>query len=314
MYFKFQIKFEYIIIALYLLLGLLWILYSDNFVHAISSDPRVITEIQTYKGFGFVFVSALLFFFLIKAHLSKLRSAREKAKESDRMKSAFLANVSHEFRTPMNGILGFSELLKNSDISEKERDEYFNIIQKSSERLLLLIDDLITISKIESGQFKTVNSAFNINEMLAYIGSVFSPIAKEKGLGFSVELLNDDSPIICTDKEKLTSMFSYLIRNAIKFTDSGEISIGANIVKDGVEFFVKDTGIGIPKDKQDAIFSNFVRGDLSLSNPYQGIGLGLSLTKSIVNSVGGTIKVDSDSGKGSIFLIFIPKGYICDSL
>ena len=233
--------------------------------------------------------------------------AREKAEESDRLKSAFLANMGHEIRTPMNGILGFSELLKNPTLTGKEQQEYVNIIEKSGARMLNIINDLIDVSKIESGQMNVNISKWNINEHAKYIYDFFNPEVESKGLAFSFRFkLAADGAIITTDKEKVNAILVNLIKNAIKFTEKGSIEFGYMNKGEYLEFFVKDTGVGISHDQKEIIFERFRQGSESLSRNYEGAGLGLSISKSFAEMLDGKIWVVSEPGEGSTFYFTIP--------
>ena len=233
--------------------------------------------------------------------------AREKAEESDRLKSAFLANMGHEIRTPMNGILGFSELLKNPALTGKEHQEYISIIEKSGARMLNIINDLIDISKIESGQMILNISVCNIKEQSDYLSAFFKPEVNSKGLRLIYNCcLTEEEAIIKTDNEKVKSILINLIKNAIKFTDKGSIEFGYSKKDENLEFYVKDTGVGISKEQKKFIFERFRQGTESLTRNYEGAGLGLSISKSFVEMLSGKIWMDSIPGKGSIFYFTIP--------
>jgi len=301
------IKFEYKITAAYLIVGCLWILFSDRIADSLTDDSDLLTRIQTYKGWFYVAITALLFYLFLRRHLKKLRDAEARAVESDRLKSAFLANVSHEVRTPMNAILGFAELLKNSQLTGEQQQEYLDIIEKSGERMLLLINDIVAISKLDTGQITTYYTVTDINEMLEHLHSIYLPVTKEKGLTFIVSAkVPDDMTRIKTDKEKLISIITHLLKNAIKYSADGTIEIGATVEGKYYRFFVKDDGIGIPEERIENIFERFVQADIRLSRPHEGIGLGLSISKAYIEMLGGTITVESKEGLGSKFTFRIP--------
>jgi len=246
-------------------------------------------------------------------HIEKeLIKSKEKAEESDRLKSAFLTNVSHEIRTPMNGILGFAELLKNPMLSGEEMQEYISIIGRSGNRMLNIINDLIDISKIESGQINICISGCNINEQTIYINNFFKPEADQKGLNIScTNSLPDYKAIIKTDKEKLLAILTNLVKNAIKFTTEGSIEFGYKSKGAIIEFYVKDTGIGITLEQKETIFERFRQGNEFLNRNYEGAGLGLFISKTYVEMLGGKIWVESDvscypGNSGSIFYFTIP--------
>ncbi|NOU18637.1 MAG: PAS domain S-box protein [Bacteroidales bacterium] len=233
--------------------------------------------------------------------------AKEKAEESDKLKSTFLANISHEIRTPMNGILGFAELLKNPHLSGEKHQEFLDIIENSGIRMLNIINDLIDISKIESGQMKVVISKCNINEQIEYIYSFFKPEVEVKKLKLIVRIaLPASKAIINTDVEKVYAIMINLVKNAIKYTNQGTIEFGYEKMDNYLEFYVKDTGIGIPKDRIEAIFERFIQADIFDSKALQGAGLGLAITKSYVEMLGGKIWVESTLGVGSTFFFTIP--------
>jgi len=236
--------------------------------------------------------------------------AKEKAEESDRLKSAFLANMSHEIRTPMNGILGFAELLREPKLSGEEQLEYISIIQKSGERMLNIINDIICISKVEAGQMQILLVETNVNEVIEYIYTFFKPEADQKGISFTYNVqLSVNDAIIETDKEKVYAVLTNLVKNAFKFTRRGEsVSLGYE-VKDGFyEFFSKKQERGIRKEETEHILERFRQVNDSLSRKYEGAGLGLSISKAYVEMLGGKIWVESEYKVGSSFYFTIP-GY-----
>ncbi len=243
----------------------------------------------------------------IKKTEQELIRAKAKAEEADQLKSAFLANMSHEIRTPMNGILGFADLLENPNLTGEEQQSYIEIIKKSGARMLNIINDIINISKIEAGLMKVNWQHSNVNEQIEYIFTFFKPEVEGKGLtlSFSTALPLKEA-IVYTDREKLYAILTNLVKNAIKYTENGSIDFGYIKKGDFLEFYVTDTGIGIPKDRQQAIFERFIQADISDRNAYQGAGLGLSISKAYVEMLGGHIRVESEPGKGSCFCFTIP--------
>jgi signal transduction histidine kinase/ActR/RegA family two-component response regulator len=243
----------------------------------------------------------------IKQTELELLKAKEKAEESDRLKSAFLANMSHEIRTPMNGILGFANLLKKPNLTGQQQNKYIGIIEKSGARMLNIINDIVDISKIEAGLMNLDIKESNINEQIEYIYTFFKPEVKAKGIKFSFKnTLPAKEAIIHTDREKVYAILTNLVKNAIKYTDKGSIEFGYNAKGDWIEFFVKDTGIGIPKDRQKAIFERFIQADIGDTQARQGAGLGLSISKAYVEMLNGKMGLDSEEGKGSTFYFSIP--------
>lgn len=231
----------------------------------------------------------------LKETEQKLIIARDKAEELDRLKSAFLANMSHEIRTPLNAIVGFSSLLAETD-SRSERQEYIKIVQENNELLLQLISDILDLSKIEAGTFNFVYTNVDVNETCAEIIKSMS-MKVSKG----VELIFEEPFPECyiyTDKNRFTQVISNFINNALKFTQQGSITLGYEQVShQKIKFYVRDTGMGIPEEKQKSVFERFVK----LNTFVQGTGLGLSICKSIVSQMGGEIGVDSTEGIGSCF-------------
>lgn len=239
----------------------------------------------------------------------ELIAAKEKAEESDRLKTAFLHNVSHEIRTPMNAIIGFSALLGEPDATPEERRQYIDIIFQSGGQLLSIINDIVDIANIESGQVKINPSRINLNSVLRSVDEQFSYQEKEGILSINlISELPDDEAVIVTDSTKLIQILSNLISNSIKFTREGRIDFGY-VRKDNLfEFFVRDTGIGIPPEHHEKIFDRFYQVDKASSVKSSGTGLGLSICKAYVELLGGTIWLKSEPGKGTEFRFSIPSG------
>ena len=234
-------------------------------------------------------------------------SALEKATESDRLKTAFLQNISHEIRTPMNGIMGFTGLLKDTTLSGTEQQSYLDVILISGHRMLNTLNDLMDMSMLETGQVKMNISTININDELSILYNFFKLEVEKKGMliNFQTALPNNEV-VIKTDREKLFAILSNLIKNAIKYSHIGSISFGYVLKGYFLEFFVEDTGIGIPKDRQQAIFDRFVQADIEDIKVYEGSGLGLSISKAYIELIGGEIWVESTEGKGSKFYFTLP--------
>jgi len=251
---------------------------------------------------------------------NNLIKAKEKAEESDRLKTAFLANMSHEIRTPMNGILGFAGLLKEGKLTGEERYDYISLIEKSGARMLNILNDIISISKVESGRLEVNISETNINEQIKFIYDFFKLEAEQKGISLSCKNpFSVDDIFVKTDSDLLYAVLTNLVKNALKFTGEGAIEFGYNLKSvnssgDGeeqkesaeLEFFVKDTGIGISEERKELIFERFRQGSELLTRNYEGAGLGLSIAKAYVEKLGGKIWVESEFGKGSVFYFTIP--------
>ena len=237
---------------------------------------------------------------------NELLLAKEKAEESDRLKSAFLANMSHEIRTPMNGILGFAELLKEPDLSGDDQLEYIQIIEKGGMRMLGIINDIIDISKIESGLMETRISQVSLMNLLNDQINFFLPEAKAKQLKISNVSQNSKDINISADKEKLEAILVNLIKNSLKYTEKGEIRIGFTQTSSQLTIFVSDTGIGIPEDRQQAIFDRFVQADIADKMAMQGAGLGLSIAHAYAEMFNGKLYLKSTVGEGTVFYLEMP--------
>lgn len=275
--------------------------YPGIFGHYENERLRII---DLYTG---IMIYLLLSVFLLKFAIKYYVSQKERAQKADKLKSNFLANMSHEIRTPMNGILGFAGLLKDSDLPKEVQQKYIAIIEKSGIRLLNLINDIIDISKIESGLTEVEISDSNINEEMEYIHTFFNPEVEAKGMKLILKsYLPANECVVQTDKEKIFAILTNLIKNAIKYSEKGFIEFGC--IKKGrfLEFHVKDTGIGISPDKHESIFERFVQVESDGNMTKHGSGLGLSITKAFVELLGGKIWLESTPGAGSVFYFTIP--------
>lgn len=238
---------------------------------------------------------------------NELVIAKEKAEESNRLKTAFLQNMSHEFRTPMNGILGFIGLLKNPNLTGDDHIKYIEIVEESGQRLLTTINDLIEISKIEAGTVEISLDEVNVGDVLQNMYNFFIPEVKKKELLLDVSSSYvGKSKYVRTDRRKLEGILINLINNALKFTDEGSIEFGCFEEDNCLVFYVKDTGVGIPADKQEVIFDRFIQADLSNTRGYEGSGLGLSISKAYAESLGGKMWLESAENKGTTFYFSIP--------
>ena len=242
---------------------------------------------------------------------AELIIAKENAEESDKLKTAFLQNMSHEIRTPLNGIIGFSTLLGYNDISREEIDEYTAIIIQSGNRLIEIVNNILDISKIQTGQVKIEQKAIVIDEVFSDLHNFFLPIAKAKNIRINYHNLDDKARILFSDEAKLHQILTNLINNAVKFTKSGSIDYGFETNDDAIRFYVKDTGIGIPKALCEKIFLRFIQVEQSMTKNYEGAGLGLAISKGLVELLGGKIWAESDPGgtseaQGTTFFFTLP--------
>ncbi|MCK9640673.1 MAG: PAS domain S-box protein [Prolixibacteraceae bacterium] len=302
----------------------------SNFIQGeITGDTYFTDEVEQPCKNGTTIISEVVSYFLVneqtgqieihgvtrditeqKQLLDDLINAKEKAEESDRLKSAFLANMSHEIRTPMNGILGFTELLKEPNLTGNDQQFYIRVIEESGARMLNLMNDIIDISIIESGEIKIRTTSCDVRKKFEYIFDFFSNDAKQKGLTLLInQSLSSNDCLIQTDVPKLEAILINLVKNAIKFTPKGTIEFGCKKLNQSFQFFVRDSGVGIDKAHQELIFDRFRQASESLSRSYEGAGLGLSISKAYVEVLGGTIWVESEIGKGSTFYFTLPDNW-----
>jgi len=273
--------------------------FDDKVVYRINRTP-----IQAVRGSRLIMIQDITQEVRQK---EELQAARMKAEESDRLKSAFLANMSHEIRTPMNSIIGFISLLQEENLTAAEKSEYLDIVRKNGDRLLSTLNDIVDVSKIESGQVVVNPSVFDLNEVMLNCFGLFRQDALIKGLEFKrPTLLMPDVSFVRTDKDKLYSIVTNLVKNALKYTQKGFVAFDCSINNGELFFTVVDSGIGIPYEKQLAIFERFIQVDSHRKSTFEGAGLGLAITKAFVELLGGEITVESEEGKGSTFYVRIP--------
>lgn len=238
---------------------------------------------------------------------AKLEAARLQAEESDNLKTAFLQNMSHEIRTPMNAICGFSEILASETLKTEKINKYISIIRNSSMQLLSVVSDVLTMSSLETRQEKVNFDKVCINKLIREVHDSFWQQSEEKGIPLKLRLgLTDIESNVYTDKDKITRIMSYLLSNAFKFTCEGYVEAGCSLVGKELEFYVKDTGPGIREELHEKIFERFRQGDISANKLFSGTGLGLTISKSFAEMLGGKIWVESKAGEGSTFRFTIP--------
>ncbi len=239
----------------------------------------------------------------------ELLAAKEKAEESDRLKTAFIQNISHEIRTPMNGIVGFLDLLQRPEVSTEKRTEYIEIINSCTAQLATLVNDLIDISKIESGAIDLYLSEFEVDQLLNEVNATYSKSAINKKL--VLETVNDiGNVLIKTDRDKVKQILNNLVSNAIKFTEKGTIKIKVSGNEGKLLITVTDSGIGISEHTKMIIFDRFRQAEIGLNRSFGGSGLGLAITKGYVDFLGGEIRVDSTPDIGSVFTVSIPVDFV----
>ncbi len=268
-----------------------------------------ITGIKNEKG-------EIVYYVAIKEDISErkkteleLIQAKEKAEESDRLKTAFLANMSHEIRTPLNAIIGFTEMLRSEELDPDLKKEYFDIINQSSQALLKLIDDIIDVAKIEAGHVRIVPHPTDLTGFLRELHTIVQRDLSlaGKNVEVSLDIPWEEEFIVNVDSFRLKQMMMNLLNNSVKFTEQGKIVFGYRVKReDMLEFFVEDTGIGIPVDQHEVIFDRFRQADDSTTRKYGGTGLGLWITRNLVELMGGRVRLRSEPGRGSVFYLEIP--------
>ncbi len=266
-----------------------------------------ITAIKNDKGIKTNYIAIKEDITERKKMQAELIQAKEKAEESDRLKSAFLANMSHEIRTPLNSIIGFSELLGDPSFDEKQKDEFRQTIVDNGNNLLVIISDIMDFSMLEARQMKIRKELISTRKLLIELQNDFSKKANQKGIEFRIDLSQNIPDIqIESDLYRIRQVFNNLIGNALKFTQQGYIEIGYQAEKDIVTFHIKDTGIGIDSAYHQSIFERFRQVDLAKTRRYGGNGLGLAISKNLVELLGGTIWVESEPDRFSNFIFTIP--------
>lgn len=235
-----------------------------------------------------------------------LIAANEMVERSLKVKDQFISNMSHEIRTPLNAVIGFTDLLQNTKL-DKEQGEYVEIIQSASENLLGLINNILDLSKIESGNLALESMPMDVKQIVSDAAKILDPKTKEKGIRLNCNIADNIPSKVMGDQLRLSQILFNLMGNAIKFTDKGYVEIGCKMIngpddtKEYISFYVKDTGIGVAMEKQDAIFERFTQANTDTERLYGGTGLGLNIAKGIVDMYGGTLKMESTPGRGTTF-------------
>jgi len=234
--------------------------------------------------------------------------ARKEAEQKEQLKTVFLQNISHEIRTPLNGIVGFIDFLKDPDLDEEEYENAVSIIEKSGLRIKNIINDLIDISKIETGQLEVERTKTDINSLIRNLYETYLKDAEDKNLSLSYYLdASDKDCYIETDENRVNQCLSHILENAIKFTSRGEVRFGYILRQSTLEFYVTDTGVGISQEAQLYIYQPFRQGDTKITRGYEGAGLGLAIAKASAEALGGSLWIDSVPGKGTKVMFTIPR-------
>jgi signal transduction histidine kinase len=243
-----------------------------------------------------------------KRSLVQLEKVHEMVKEEDRLKSSFLQNISHEIRTPLNAIVGFSTLLSEPEYDNEKRQEFLDMLTRSADQFLELINNIVEISRIESGDISVLNKKTNLNSVFNKVYERLRPLANDKNITLNIALPSGESDlIILTDEIKLLQILMNIGDNAIKFTSEGVVELGFRIIDSKIEFYISDTGIGISAENNNKIFRSFYQADSSTTRKYEGAGLGLSIAKAYVKMLGGEIWYTSKPGEGSVFYFTLPR-------
>lgn len=285
----------------------------DEFI-SLNGDRRIITNTIIPIEFDSKLDSLLTVTQDVTETVQKrqeLQDAIRKAEESDNLKTQFLSNISHEFRTPLNAVYGFSEFLKNNKtITSDDRDEYLTLIMQGAQRLISLMDNVINVSKIESQNISVIQTNFSLSNMLNEIVDHYRQDIKEKQKSIEINLFvphTSKEVIFESDETNIRSIFDNLINNAVKFTERGTIDVGFSIEADkSITFMINDTGVGIDDDQKQNIFDLFRQSNGSHTREFGGIGVGLTICHKIIQLLGGFITLDSEKGKGSSFIFSIP--------
>lgn len=301
-----KIKFEYKIAIVYLIATLLWMSCCDILLKGVVKDISTLYEIKRYKDVIFALTTATLLFVFLQNHLSKLRDTETRATESDRLKNAFLQNISNDIIYPMNAIFNASKQLNIRLHNTIQYNDSLDIITKNTTKLSNIVNEIIDLSLLQSGDIQPNYTRVNLNRLIDEIDKKIRPQI-EKGIHFSYLKgnTNDEFQII-TDGIKIKQILMRLINNSIKFTLKGEIQFGYAIKHDNLIFFVKDTGIGIKSETQEKIFYVFHQEDANNFSIKSGIGLGLTICQGYIHVLGGKIWVDSEEGIGSTFYFTLP--------
>jgi signal transduction histidine kinase len=236
-----------------------------------------------------------------------MKISKEKAESSDLLKTAFLSMISHELRTPLNGILGFACLLAEKDLSAEDKQHFSNHLLASSERLISTVENFMDMAMVLSGNLEVNSTPVNIFKLLRQIKTTFEDACSHKKLDFKLQMpMHATQLIIHTDEVLLNKIMVHLLDNAIKFTYAGKVSFGFILQTKGIEFFVKDTGIGINQEAQEMVFESFTQENLFSTRATDGTGLGLAITKGILKQLGGHIKLTSAKGEGTTVYVYLP--------
>lgn len=312
-----RIPFLYRLPIIYIVLGVLWILFSDKLIAHIAFSPLQLQIMSMLKGCLYFLITGVLLFFLIRNEIRKQNSIykelldnKKKAVESDNLKTAFLANLSHYIRTPMNSILGFIELLDDKDTTPENYQLFLGYINENSKNLLQTMNNIVDISKIQQGQAKVEPQDFRMNSLVRGLvsASEFDLDVKRKPITIKTSFgWPDGKDSLFSDSEKISHILACLLDNAIRFTASGEIEIGYSDSEKCITFFVKDSGVGISEEKQKMLFTKFMSNSSYTIVSGEGPGLGLYMASGLAQLIGAKLWLESTGPEGSLFCLSISK-------
>ncbi|MBN2165844.1 MAG: hypothetical protein JW717_06160 [Marinilabiliaceae bacterium] len=258
------------------------------------------TEEVKKRDYSIISYGTLIDISQYKSIQEEVIKSKVEAERSEKLKSAFLYNLSHEIRTPINGIIGFSQILQDEDLSGQMQKEYIKLITNSCFKLIAVVDDIVEISKIEVGDLSVIHRIVDVRQLIERLYLNYDSLANERGLEFKLKILSQDEDLkLFTDESKLYRSIENIIQNAIKFTKQGSVILGLDKSDESLIIFVEDTGIGIAKDDLEAVFDNFRQLEVSFNRRYGGSGLGLSISKGLIEALGGVVKIESEEGKGT---------------
>ena len=312
-----KLPFEYRLTFIYIIIGALWILFSDKLVVGFTKDAERIRMISTYKGWFYVLVTGIILFYLIKKEIHRrkllyqeLLETKKEIVNSERLKTAFLSNLSHYIRSPMNSILGFVELLQNRETSPENQQMFITYINERSQHLLHTLNSIVEISKIQEGLSEVRNEWFSTLELMRSleVTANLDLTAKNKPLSLILKIENGEhDKDIYSDRMKIFNILLNLVSNAINFTDHGEIEIVYLSNKNAHIFKVKDAGKGISSDKQQSLFTKFMYTSSDIHTSGESAGLGLYLSAKWAKLLEGELWLEETNTKGSTFALRVPK-------